>query len=72
MSKYKDSQLVVSSNEYFAAASLIYLNGNNIEDDDKQEIVTNIKFKSIIPSIKNKCFHQRMVYFLDKLELSDQ
>ena len=41
MSKDKDYQLFVRSNEYVAAVSLLYLNGNNIEDSDKQEIITN-------------------------------
>ena len=43
-----------------------------IEEFYKQDIVTNIKFEVIVPSIKNYFFHQRIVYFLIKLELSDQ
>ena len=42
MSKDKYSELVFISNEDFAAASLIYLYGDNIEEFDKQEIGTNI------------------------------
>ena len=34
--KYKEYKLVVSSNEYVSAASLLYLHGNNIEDSEKQ------------------------------------
>ena len=48
------------------------MNGNNIEDCDKQDIVTNIEFEAILPSIKNYYFHQCMVDFVNKLELSDQ
>ena len=60
------------SNEYVAASSLIALHGNNIEEYYKQDIVTNIEFESMIPSIKNYFFHNPMVDFLNKLELSDQ
>ena len=35
-------------------------------------MVTNIQFESIVLSIKNYFFHQRMVDFLNKLELSDK
>ena len=72
MSKDKDSQLFVSINEYVVPASLLYLHVDNIENYDKQYIVTNIEFETIMTSIKKKCFHQRMVDFLNKLELSDQ
>ena len=72
MSEDKDSKLVVSSNEYSVAASLISLHGDNIEDSDKQGIVTNIEFEAITPSIKNNFFHQHMMDFMNKLELSDQ
>ena len=44
----------------------------NIEDYDKQDIVTNKKFEAIISSIKKNLFHQRMVDFVNKLELSDK
>ena len=44
----------------------------NIEDNDKQEIVTNIKLEAIIPSIKNNFFLHHMVDFVNRLELSDQ
>ena len=69
MSKNKDSQLVVGSNEDVAAALLLTLHGDIIEDFDKQDIVTNIEFESIVPSIKNYLFHQCMVDFVNKLEL---
>ena len=72
ISKNIEYQLVVGSNEYVAAASLITLHGDNIEEYDKQDIVTNIEFEAILPSIKKHFFHQRMVDFLNKLELSDQ
>ena len=64
--------MVVSSNEYVASASLIYLHVNTIGDFDKQYIVTNIELEAIIASIKNNIFHQRMVGFFNKLELSYQ
>ena len=42
ISNDKEHQLVVSSNEYVADASLNYSNSYNIEGSDKQDIVTNI------------------------------
>ena len=39
MSNDKVHQLVVISNEYAADSSLLYLNGDNIEASDKQDIV---------------------------------
>ena len=42
MSKYKYSQLVVGSNEYFEYELLISLNVYNIRDSDKQDTVKNI------------------------------
>ena len=42
MSKNIDSQLTVGSNEDVEAASLLTLHGSNIEESDKQHIVTNI------------------------------
>ena len=42
MSRDKYFQLVVSSNEYFAAASLLSFHGDNIKDSYKQYIVTNM------------------------------
>ena len=42
MSENIEYQLVVSSDEDVAAASFISLHGNNIEDYDKQDIVSNI------------------------------
>ena len=64
--------MVVSSNEYVAAASLLYLDYGNIGGSGKHDIVTNFEFESIIPSIKNNLFHQRMVDLVNKLELSDK
>ena len=72
MSNDKYSQLVFKINEDVAAASLIYFHGNNIEDYEKQDIVTNIKFESIITLIENKLFYKLMVDFLYSLDLSDQ
>ena len=72
MSKDKYYQLVVSSNEDVASVLFIYLHVDIIVDSDKQYIVTNIEFEAIIPSIKNNLFHQCMVDFLHKLDLSDQ
>ena len=51
---------------------MIYLHFYTIGDSEKQDIVTNIECEAIIPSIKNNFFHQRMVDYLNKLELSDQ
>ena len=71
MSKYKDYQLVVISNEDVADVSLLSLHGENIEDSDKQDIVTNIKLEAIIPSYKRNFFHKLMVDFLNKIESSN-
>ena len=51
---------------------MIALHYDIIEDSHKQEIVTNIEFDAIIPSTTNNFFHQSMVDFVNKLELSDQ
>ena len=42
MSKNMESQMNVWSNEYVAAASLLNFCGGNIEESEKQDIVTNI------------------------------
>ena len=42
MSKHIEYQMNVGSNEDVVAASLISLYGRNIEEYEKQEIVTNI------------------------------
>ena len=42
MSENKEYKLVVSYNEYVEDSLLISLNGGNIEQDDKQNMVTNI------------------------------
>ena len=62
----------VGSNEYVAAEALLTSHGDNIEEYDKQDIVTNIEFKSRAHSIKRPLFHQRMVDFVNKIELSDK
>ena len=72
MSKNKEYQLNVTSNKDVAAASLISLHDDNIKDYNKQEIVSNTEFEAIIPSIKNNSFHQHMMNFMNKLELSDK
>ena len=66
-----ESQLNFGSNENVSAASLLNFYDNNIEEYEKQGIVTNLKFEYIITSIKKHFFHQRMVNFVNKLELSD-
>ena len=38
----------------------------------KKYIVTNLEFEAIVTSTKTHFFHQRMVVFVTKLELSDQ
>ena len=63
--------MFVRSNEYVAAASLIFLHGNKIVDYDKHDIVTNIKFELITHSIKNKLFYLRIVAFVNKIKLSE-
>ena len=65
MSKNKESQLFVISNEDVAPVSLMYLHGDNIEDSDKQDIFKNIWFESITPSIKKNYFCQRMMDFFE-------
>ena len=52
MSKDTDYKMFVITNEKFSAASFLYLHGNNNEDDEKLDTVTNISFESIILSIK--------------------
>ena len=44
--------MVVRSNEYVADALLISLHGKNIGDYYKQDIVSNISFEALLPSIK--------------------
>ena len=61
MSKNKETQLIVLS-----------LNGNNIGYSDRQDIVSKKSFESIITSIKKNFFHQRMMIFINNLELSDK
>ena len=41
MSKNKESQLVVDSNEHVAAALFLTLYSDNIKEYEKQDIVTN-------------------------------
>ena len=67
-----ESQLVVNSNEYVASELLIYLHEEKIEDSDKQDIVSNIEFEAIKPSIKNNLFYHCMMDFVSKLELIDK
>ena len=72
MSKDTYSPLVVTKNEDVTAASFTYLNGDDIGDYEKQDIVENIYFEAIVTLIKNNFFHWRMDDFLNKLEYSDQ
>ena len=46
--KNVESQFFVGSNEYIVAVSFLTQNGNNIEEYDKQEIITNIEFEAIV------------------------
>ena len=64
--------MVIVSNEDVAAASLLALHSVNIEETDKQDIVTNISFEAIVSSIKKCFFNHSMVDFVNKLDLSDQ
>ena len=72
MSKNKEYRLVVVSNEYVAAVSLINFQRDNIEYSDKQEIVTNIEFEAKVLLIKKYILHHPMVDLINKLELIDQ
>ena len=72
MLKDTSSPLVVRRNEYFSAVSLISLHGDNNEDFEKQDIVTNIYFEAVFTSIKGNFFNHLMVDFVNKLYLSDQ
>ena len=63
--------MVVKINEDVAALSFLSLYGNRTEDDEEKDIVTKIEFEFILASIKNCFFHQRMVDFMNKVELSD-
>ena len=40
------------------------MHGNNNEDSEKQDVVTNILFEAIVSSIKKNLFCQSMVGFL--------
>ena len=44
MTKDTYNPVVVNRNEDVESASLLYLHGNNIKVDEKQEIVKNIEF----------------------------
>ena len=67
MPKDKYYQLFVISNEYFVAASILFLYCDNIEDYEKYDIVSDIEFEAILPSIKRDFFHQRMVNSVNKI-----
>ena len=62
--------MVVSRNEDVAAESLLYSHGENNEKPEKRDIVTNIEFEAIVPSITNHFFHQCTV-FKNKIESND-
>ena len=47
-----ESQLNVGSNGDVADVSLLTLNDKKIDEYEKQDIVTNIYFEVIVPSIK--------------------
>ena len=64
--------MVVDSNEDFEATSFLTFHGNKIEESDKQYMVTNIEFEAMVTLIKNYVFYQRIVDFVNKLELNDQ
>ena len=72
MQKNIEYTFIVGRNEDVAAASFFTLYEDNIEEYDKQDIVTNIEFYAIVPSIRKYFFNQRMVGFLNKIELSDK
>ena len=62
----------VVSNEDVSAASLLTLHADKIEEYDKQDIVANIELETIVYSIKKYVCHQRMVDFMNTLDLNDQ
>ena len=64
--------MVVNSTKEVASELLVPLHGYNIEYYAKQDIVTNIYFEAIIPSIKKNFFYQHMVDLANKLDSSDQ
>ena len=66
------SQLNIGSNEDVAASELLTFHVNNVEEYENQDIVTNIKFEAISTSIRKHLFHQHIIVFFYKLELSDQ
>ena len=72
MSKNVEFELNIGSNEDVVATSFLTLNDDNIEEYGKQDIVINIEFEFILTSIKRYFFHQWMVGFVNKIELSDQ
>ena len=46
------------------------MHGKKVEDDEKQEIFSITEFEVTMPSIKNNSFHQRMMNFVNRIELS--
>ena len=45
------------------------MHGENDEKPEEQDIVTNIEFEPVVPSIET-IFHQHMVNFVNKLEFN--
>ena len=66
MSKDKYYSVVVVRNEDVTAAALIYLHGKNNENTEKQDIVTNMEFESIVNSIKITSFSNAWFMFFLK------
>ena len=46
---------------------MLTLHGDNIEESEKQDILTNIEFEAIVTQIKKYLFHQRIIDFVNKL-----
>ena len=63
MSKNIESQSNVGSNEDVAAVSLLTLYVDNIDESDKQDIFTNIKFDKIVSSIEKYLFQKLIIDF---------
>ena len=51
---------------------MLSFHDDNNEDDEKQDIITNIDFEAIVPSMKNNFFYHIMVDFVNKVEFIDQ
>ena len=63
--------MVAVRNEYVSAASFISLNGGNYRESEQHDMVANIDFESVVTARKMNFFHQKMIYFVNRLESKD-